>query len=743
MLPAHALPNPPQIGELPGASSIPNLSQAPVQIPGFTLNEPPVTDPAVGGTFGAPFAQPGTSCPHENEGMPANNPTSTDIVCKPTAVSVAVLPNGTVLYWDGIEAQERDQYADLPELGDNAINDQSRVLTLNYATPASSNWAQPNPVDGGAREKPSQDQYLVPNAPAPLNQVFNDPGHALGALFCSDLVFLANGKLLVPGGTHYYSEPHVPNSGYGVLELEGLRATRIFDPATNTWAQSGDMNFGRWYPSLVTLGNGKVFVASGVTKLIKPIYSKHPLLSGTNVEQTETYDPATGKWTNNGPSAKHTLPLFPRLHLLPDGKVYYDAAGQVFNPAGEAYDEALWNLTALYDPAKKTWTNLGVPFGISADLGHLNVGITAGFRGSSFSVMLPLVPDSSGNYTKASFLSAGGVLGVTPGAYFSNTSSIVNTVDTATGDAFSSAATAPLNNARWFSTGVLLPTGQAIAFSGANRDEVVGAGSGFPVHQAELFDPATGTWTRLASGVDDRTYHNTAVLLPTGQVLVGGHSPISTFYGYDQTLPGGFSNNWRDPSFELYNPPYLYWGVPRPTVTLTQSLLHYGESAVLGVGSADPGDIASVVLVRNPALTHLVDGDQREVVLPITQRGSDGTITVTTPPSGNVAPPGPYMLFINKKSPRGLVPSVASQVFVEPIGIQAPPLPITGLSSVRGASSQAAMTNSATNAVLRAKPVSHTKTSSWPVAAAALAVLVAGASLVTRRRMRGVVAKVG
>ena len=59
------------------------------------------------------------------------------------------------------------------------------------------------------------------------------------------------------------------------------------------------------------------------------------------------------------------MPLFPRLHLLPNGHVYYDVAGQSFNPFGPSYDEAFWNLASTFDPATSSWTDLGVP-GLSA-----------------------------------------------------------------------------------------------------------------------------------------------------------------------------------------------------------------------------------------------------------------------------------------------------------------------------------------------------------------------------------------
>ena len=429
---------------------------------------------------------------------------------------------------------------------------------------------------------------------------------------------------------------------YGVSELEGLKNTRIFHPEHNTWTQTGSMKWGRWYPGVVTLPEGDIFVGGGVSKLIKNFYPNRPNDSGHNVLQTETYHINTGKWSYNGTSADKSFPLFPRLHLLPDGKVFFDAVGQVFNPDGQDTDELQWNNASVYDTKKKTWTDVGMP--------------QLGFRGSTFNLMLPL----EAPYTKASFLSAGGIIGVTPGTYFAVPFSRVDTVDTAHGDAFTSTMPSDMTQARWYSTGVLLPTGQVIAFSGANRDEVVGPGSGNPIKQAELFDPKSGTWTPLASAHHGRTYHNTAALLPDGSILVGGHSPIPTGYGAPQTLPGGFSNNFRDPSFEIYKPPYFFWG-DRPEISKAPKFIRTGSTFT--IKTPDAANIDQVVLVRNTAITHLTDGDQREIVLRVVGRTAH-SLTLAAPPNSSVAPPGPYMLFVNARTAKGLVPSVSKQLFL-------------------------------------------------------------------------------
>jgi len=146
----------------------------------------------------------------------------------------------------------------------------------------------------------------------------------------------------------------------------------------------------------------------------------------------------------------------------------------------------------------------------------------------------------------------------------------------------------------------MLPTGQVLAFNGADRDEVDAPGVEIPIRRTEMFDPATNKWTTLASAHQPRTYHNTAVLLPDARILVGGHAPISTLYAKDMTVMQGVTapNDGRDPSFEIYSPPYLFWG-PQPVIHSAPDRIDYGGT--LTVTTDQPAaNIDSVVLVRNP-----------------------------------------------------------------------------------------------------------------------------------------------
>ena len=74
-------------------------------------------------------------------------------------------------------------------------------------------------------------------------------------------------------------------------------------------------------------------------------------------------------------------------------------------------------------------------------------------------------------------------------------------------------ATGSLNSARSFHTATLLSSGKVLVGGGVSLNNQSAT--------AELYDPASGTWTATGSLNTARTYH-TATLLSNGMVLVAG-----------------------------------------------------------------------------------------------------------------------------------------------------------------------------------------------------------------------------
>ena len=561
----------------------------------------------------------------------------------PAAASAVVLPNGRIVYWNGLQnIANCGQISVAADAGKCLGNAKSEILDLTGSTPL----FMPVAVPAGNHDD----------------------------LFCSDQRLLSNGTLLDTGGTYWATEEPAGGTGIdgadGLAELYGSKSTRVFNPATNKWkTYSTHMHDGRWYPTMLTLPNGNEFVAGGVTKLLwnSSIMTQVEDASGNtqyeqatfpmpeNVQTTETWSLAHGGWTLNPAKDNVELPLFGRLHLLPDGEIFYSSNGQMWGPAGESINEANWNNMLLFDPSK---------MGTAADQGWHNAGMfPLGATSGGAELLMPLDASKPHGLDTVHILVAGGALGVSPDSYMAtDMSQMITLTKSASGWNTSSAMTGNLNNRRWFSSSVLLPNGQAVVFNGADKDEVILPGSEMPVHQAELFDPATNKWTALSSSSRDRTYHNSAILLPDGSILVGGHAPINQGYGgtgnampLDQL---GFAHNLKDPSFERFYPPYLYAG-PRPKLNASQAHATWGGTlhAQIASGSAP---IDHFVLTRLPAQTHITDADARTIILGAGRR--DGSsVSLSIPNNRAAVTPGFYYLF--GISPKG-VPSVATIVQV-------------------------------------------------------------------------------
>ena len=326
---------------------------------------------------------------------------------------------------------------------------------------------------------------------------------------------------------------------------------------------------------------------------------------------------------------------------MPNGKVLFNGVGQNFGPNGTDAEEVTFNFQKMFDPKTKKWEIVGPAL--------------MGSRGSASQVMLPL----KAPYNEGSIITFGGTLGIPPGMALATNLSTVTTV-TRDGKVTNRMTKGQLNNRRWFHDGTVLPDGTVLATNGGDKDSLQMPGYEIAVRQAEIYDPVKDTWKPVASAARDRHYHETATLLPDGRVLSGGMSSVATMYGHrrDQSY-GFFANNEKDSSFEIYSPPYLFRG-DRPEIGFAPAGVAWGSNFDITMKGAD--EIGSIALIRTGSPQHGLDTDIRSVELDFTQQGN--TLSAAAPPDGTIAPPGYYYLFVNKKSDKGLVPSVAAIVRV-------------------------------------------------------------------------------
>jgi hypothetical protein len=278
---------------------------------------------------------------------------------------------------------------------------------------------------------------------------------------------------------------------------------------------------------------------------------------------------------------------YPRTTLLTSGKVLMSGTSAP---------------TRLFDPVTKTWSTLAT--------------MNFGSRVSGGVVFLPGLQK---------VLTAGGHN--TPSAPATNTAEILDLSQPTPAWAYTGSMTFPRYNAGL----VLLPDGTVLAVGGNQVSKYSS-----PVEAAELYDPATATWTVMAAQTARRGYHSTALLLPDGRVLSAGSDD--------------FANPNMSQTVEIYSPPYLFLGA-RPTITSAPTSVKY--NAAFTINTPDATDITRVALIRPGSVTHGVDFDQRYVDLAFTP--GVGVVNATAPLSGNFAPPGYYMLVIVNSSG---VPSV-------------------------------------------------------------------------------------
>lgn len=317
----------------------------------------------------------------------------------------------------------------------------------------------------------------------------------------------APGTILLHGGYHFNSNPPLtPNTE---------RRAFLFHPTTLSFSAAADLNVGRFYPTTITLANGRALT----------LFGQDNASSGAPIAASiEIYTPGgAGSW-----SAPKGLPFnyfyYPWTFLLPGGDLFI---------AGPQKPARRFDPTA--NPVVARQYNQ-----LSPQQRGTNMDGTA--------VLFPLRPP---NYEPRVMIAGG----TSNGAVWS--ASEAGALQTAEWIDLSVAAPAwqalpDMNVARDKVNSVLLPDGRVLILGGYETPP-----DGGPIEIFDPGDPMSGF--QLGPRMKyPRGYHSAAILLADGSVIMGGD-------------PNGAST----PN-ERYRPSYFF--KPRPTITVSPATVAHGAA---------------------------------------------------------------------------------------------------------------------------------------------------------------------
>lgn len=411
-------------------------------------------------------------------------------------------------------------------------------------------------------------------------------------MFCPGISMDLNGNIVVSGG-------------------KSSARTSIYDPRSDSWTSSTDMNIGRGYQSQCTLSDGRIFVIGGSWS------------GDINKEKNgEIYDPNARTWRN-----LPRCPISPMLTKEMNGGRFYrsDNHGWLF----------AWKEGSVFQAGPSQQMNW---YGTIGDGDHLNsrkrTDDTDAMCGNA------VMYDASAG----KILTVGGSENYDVGPPATANAHVITL-----GAAFKDVGVTRINRMwfqRTFHNSVVLPDGQVFITGGQINPHPFNDESAILV--SELWSPVDTQFRRMAPHPIPRTYHSVAILLHDATVWTGGGG-----------LCGGCSESNHFDA-QVFNPPYLFnrdgSRATRPRIVESPAKAFVGQTIVFKTDST----VASFSLIRFGATTHTVNTDQRRI--PLKPRKIDtNNYGVDLPADPGILIKGPYLLFaLNDKG----TPSVGVQIII-------------------------------------------------------------------------------
>lgn len=292
-------------------------------------------------------------------------------------------------------------------------------------------------------------------------------------MFCSGHVTLADGKVLLAGGTEEYPDPTE-----GPTAFAGSAKSYYFDPEDDSFHQLSDMADAHWYPTLTKLADGDIWSAGGIDG------------KKEGTVATEMFDSSSMSWLplNQVPQTYSYWGTYPHMYLLDDGAMFY-SGGHTFGNGLPGTGASIYDWTTA-----QIWDVPGLRF---KDL-----------RDQAASVLLPPAQDQ-----RVMIVGGGNTETNVPAT---NTTDIIDLSVAA--PEYTPGPDLP-GPGKMYLNLVTLPDRTVLSANGATFNR---AGD---IKTAALYNTAENSWKSIASDPIPRNYHSTAILLPDGRVAIFGSNP--------------------------------------------------------------------------------------------------------------------------------------------------------------------------------------------------------------------------
>ncbi len=419
----------------------------------------------------------------------------------------------------------------------------------------------------------------------PSTGAFEEIFHPTHNMFCAHLAMLEDGRVFVNGGRNQTNSPW----------------TSVFDFRDSEWVQIENMpSGGRWYPTTIATAEGDVFTAIGTAS-----QQRYPEIwnvqDGWQIKNGIDFNAMVlNDYFSSGSHGESRW--WPILHVAPNGQIFHSGP----TPKMHYIDVA----------GNGSYTQTGPEF-------------TDWYHKHGTSIM----------YDEGKILTAGGWIA---GNNITSTNKAF-TIDL-NGPSPVVQLTAPMEFARKFHNGVMLPNGEVLVVGGNTSGQKFSDNG--TVLATEIWNPQTGQWRRGASMATPRNYHSVALLLVDGRVLAAGS-------GYCAGNANCNGSSHKDA--EVYSPSYLFDAngnlAARPSITGAPGRVSSGE--VFDV-SATQG-ITQFSMIKMSSTTHGMNTDVRFVNVSFTEV-APGSYELVANTNTNVLTAGYWMLFAIDGSG---VPSVA------------------------------------------------------------------------------------